>query len=247
MASPQQRVILITGANQGLGYEAVKKLAAEHSNNTILLGSRNINSGIKAAESITNRKPGTVIKPVQIDIDSDSSIAAAVETVTTDYGRLDVLFNNAGIGAASGNAREQFLRILETNSVSAALVTDAFLPLLRKAKVPRILFMSSGLGSITLNLDPSFPFYGIIDNKPYLTSKAAMNMIAAQYVVQLGKEGFKINVINPGFCQTNLNGYAEGARPAEEGIIESVQLIVDDDPNGQTGKFQSTEGGYLPW
>ncbi|RVX66412.1 hypothetical protein B0A52_09642 [Exophiala mesophila] len=247
MASPEQRIVLITGANQGLGYEAVKKLAAEHPNNTILLGSRNIDNGIKAAESITKIQPGTVIKPIQIAVDSDSSIAAAVETVTAEYGRLDVLFNNAGIGTATGSPREEFLKILEVNAVSAALVTDAFLPLLKKAKVPRILFMSSGLGSISLNIDPSFPYYGTIDNKAYLTSKAAMNMIAVFYAVQLGKEGFKVNAINPGFCQTNLTGYAEAAMPADQGIIESVQLIVDDDPNGQTGKFQSTGGQHLPW
>lgn len=246
MAQPHQRVTLITGANQGLGYEAVKRLASQYPDNIVLLGSRSADKGKAAADTITQLASGSRVVPFVIDIDSDASIAAAVKTVEQDYGRLDVLYHNAAVAHLPGTPREVINAVMQTNASSTVLVTDAFLPLLRKAKVPRILFMSSGLGSLTLNLDPSWPFYGI-DEKPYIASKAAMNMIGVLYLAQLGKEGFKINVLNPGWRATGLNGYAEGAGKAEDGIVEAVKLVVDDDPKGVTGQFVSDDGAFLPW
>lgn len=247
---PSHTIVLITGANQGIGYECVKKLAAEQPNYHILLGSRNLGRGQEAAKTITNLAPGSSVEPLQLDIDDDASIAQAAKHVQDKYGRLDVLLNNAGIAQAPGatGLRERFLRIIETNAVSAMCVTEAFVPLLKKAEVPRLLFMSSGLGSITLTLDPSWPYYGV-DAKEYITSKATMNMIAALCAVHhgKGKDGFKVNAVNPGFRATNLNGYAEGAGKAADGAIEACRLIVDTDKNGQHGTFASDNGSILPW
>ncbi|KIX04778.1 uncharacterized protein Z518_05648 [Rhinocladiella mackenziei CBS 650.93] len=245
--TPAHTVVLITGANQGLGFECVKKLAAEQPKYHILLCSRNLESGKEAASKITHFAENTTVEPLELDVNSDDSIAKAAKYVEAKYGRVDVLFNNAGIGSTPGATtfRENMKGVIETNAIGAACVTEVFLSLLKKAAFPRLLFMSSGLGSITFTLDPSFQFYGI-SNKPYLTSKAAMNMIGAQYAVQLGKEGVKVNVVCPGWRATNLNGFNKNAGKAVDGATEACRLIIDTEKNGQHGTFTSTEGQY-PW
>jgi len=179
---------------------------------------------------------------VELDIDNDASIAKAAKHVEEKYGRLDVLFNNAGIAGVKGASfREEFNKVLETNVVSAGCVTEAFIPLLKKAEVPRLLFMSSGLASLADSLDPSTRLYGYIV-KPYNTSKAAMNMLGIQYAVELGSAGVKVNMIDPGFRSTNINGYHEaGGKPAD-GAIQACKIIVNADKNGPHGTFSSNEG-----
>ena len=200
--TPDHTIVLITGANQGLGLECVKKLATEQSKYHILLCSRNLDKGKQAASSVTNLATGTSVEPLELDVDNDDSIAQATKYIEKQYGRLDVLFNNAGIsGTDEKSLRKNFSHVLETNVVGAQCVTEAFIPLLKKAQYPRLVFMSSGLGSITYMLDSSGPFYGLANaprNKAYVVSKCAENMLGALYAVQLGKEGFKVNMIDPG-------------------------------------------------
>lgn len=239
-------IVLITGANQGLGLECVKKLAREQPDFHILLGSRSLEKGKQAALTISPLAQGTSVEAIEIDVTDDNSIGAAVGYVEEKYGRVDVLFNNAGIMSIPGASfREEMRGVIETNAISAACVTEAFIPLMRKAETPRLLFMSSNFGSITYALDSSRPFYGY-DAKSYFTSKAAMNMIGATYAVQLGKDGFRVNLVDPGFRSTALNGHSELGGAAADGAIEACRLIVDTDKNGQHGTFTSTET-RLPW
>ena len=243
-------VVLISGANQGLGFECVKKLAAEQSNYHILLGSRKIDKGKEAAGKVVDVAKGTTVEPIQLDIDSDDSISKAAQYVEEKFGRLDVLFNNAGIGGAgSASLRENWNTVLATNVTGYACTTEAFIPLLRKAEKPRLLFMSSGLASITCALDPKFPFHGLGDKphiKPYIVSKSADNMLGALYAIQLGKEGFKVNLIDPGHRQTNLNGHNSMAQEASGGAVQACKLIASTDPNGLHATFTSSEMTY-PW
>lgn len=238
-------IILITGANQGLGYECAKKLAREQPDYSILLGARSISKGTTAAESITERAPNTTVQPLELDITSDSSIAAAVEEVSSKYGRLDILFNNAGIARAGlESPRDEWAAILSTNVISQFMVTEAFVPLLKKSAFPKLVFMSSGLGSITDTLDPKFPYYSFPQN-PYVVSKAAFNMLAAKYSVVFKEAGFKVNIICPGHRATNLNGYQKVAGKPEGGAIEACRIITQ----GRDGQYStfSNEHGLLPW
>lgn len=144
--------------------------------------------------------------------------------------------------------REGMNRVMSTNAISAACVTEAFIPLMKASPSTtprRLVFMSSEFGSINMCLDPTLPYYGF-DVKPYYTSKAAMNMLAAQYAVQLRNDNFKVNAVTPGFRATNLNGFHElGGSPAE-GAAVAVKLLVSEDKEGPNGTFVS-EQGNLPW
>ena len=132
--------------------------------------------------------------------------------------------------------------MFDTNVAGAVVVTDAFVGLLRKSKAPRIIIMSSDLGSMGNTLDPKYPFYSYAPIAlHYKAAKAAVNMVGAVYAVQYKDDGFRINMVNPGFRQTNLNSYAEGAGKKEDGAIEACKFITMGDA-GETGTYSETEG-----
>lgn len=121
----------------------------------------------------------------------------------------------------------------------------AFTPLLEKAATPRVVFMGSKVGSITLALDPRNPLYGWA-NGSYDVSKAALNMVAVQ-ICHLHKEKkFKVNVVDPGFRQTSMNGYSKMAGKAEDGAVEACRIITQG-KDGQYNTFTSDDGEELPW
>jgi len=182
-------IVLITGANQGLGYYAAQQLAS--TGHHILLGSRDLTKAHKAIDELLADDSVKVsnenLEAIQIDVISDSSICEAAATVEAKHGRLDILMNNAGIAlpqsaAADGTGpslRELYQQHYDTNLFGAAVTTDAFLPLLRKSTVQggkRISFTSSGLSSIewalTLGENMNGANYGI-----YRSTKTAMNMV----------------------------------------------------------------------
>ncbi|ETN44996.1 uncharacterized protein HMPREF1541_09872 [Cyphellophora europaea CBS 101466] len=246
LLSKATAVVLVTGANQGIGFEIVKKLATEQPNFHIFLASRSHANGQKAVATLPKLAEHTSVEALELDVNHDTSITKAVQHLEAHHGRLDVLINNAGIMSVDGVPfRDNMRQVMETNAISAACVTEAFLPLMKKADQPRLLFTSSEWGSITYCLDASRPFHGY-DAKPYFTSKAAMNMVGAQYAVQLGKEGFKVNIVSPGFRSTNLTGFHPMASHPSEGALEICRLAVDLDKDGQHGVFSEWEGRH-PW
>lgn len=241
--------VLISGGNQGIGYEIVKKLAHEHPGFHILLGSRDLQRGQEATSTLADL-PGHV-EAVQLDVTSDESIQACVDYITSSFGYLDVLISNAGM-AGKGVAHESTLRgkytaMFATNTIGAAILAEKCIPALRHSPTghPRIIFVSSEMGSISNTLDPAFPYYGM-DIPEYKASKAALNQIAAVLAVRLGKDGFKVNVCCPGLRRTNLNNYAERGGDAAEGALEACRLATRKGDEGDNGTFTNL-AGKMPW
>jgi NAD(P)-dependent dehydrogenase (short-subunit alcohol dehydrogenase family) len=246
-------VALVTGANQGIGLQIAKELAAK--NFTVLVGSRDYARGQEAAKTIDGDA-----RPLQIDVTDSASIAAAAERICKELHRLDVLVNNAAIartGRLGGATIEEYVRltrpsvvsldelraVFETNVFGVVAVTQAMLPLLREAPAARIVNVSSGVGSLTLNSDPAFPHRPIF-GPVYPASKTALNAMTLAMALVLESTGIKVNAACPGFTKTNLNNYT-GTQTVEEGAREPVRLALIG-PDGPTGTF-SNKDGPLPW
>ncbi|MBV8863390.1 MAG: SDR family NAD(P)-dependent oxidoreductase, partial [Mycobacterium sp.] len=226
-----RRVALVTGANQGVGLQVAKELVANGL--TVLLGSRGFDRGLAAAKEI-----GPDAIALQLDVTDAASIATAAERIRKEVGRLDLLVNNAGISNTTKGNRslreyaqtsrpsnaslDEMRAVWETNVFGVLAVYQAMLPLLRESSDARIVNVSSGVGSLTTNADPAFPyrsFYGPV----YPASKAALNAITLAMMLELESTGIKVNLVSPGFTKTNLNGY-EGLESVEDGSREVVRV-----------------------
>lgn len=247
-------IALITGGNKGIGYETARLLGERGM--TVLVGSRSEERGREAVQRL--RAAGVEAYAVVLDVTDEASIAAAAKRIDKEFGRLDVLINNAGIaqGSADGRASSDTLdvmrRVYETNVFGVVAVTNAMLPLLRRSPSARIVNVSSEVGSISTqgNLDgPLWPMRSV----PYPSSKAALNMLTMQYAKELSEAGIKVNAANPGYCATDLNGF-RGYRTPEQGARVSVHLATmpDDGPTGvlwgdRSMSHGTHEDGVIDW
>jgi NAD(P)-dependent dehydrogenase (short-subunit alcohol dehydrogenase family) len=134
--------------------------------------------------------------------------------------------------------------VWETNVFGALAVYQAMLPLLREAPAGRIVNVSSGVGSLTTNSDPAFPYRSIF-GPVYPASKTALNAMTLAMAIELETTGIKVNAVSPGFTKTNLNDYA-GTETVEEGAAEAVRVALLG-PDGPTGTFSHAKLGRLPW
>ena len=227
---------LITGANKGLGKETARQLVA--AGHTVYVGARDEARGRAAADELGARF-------VQLDVTDDGSVAAAFAQIEADGG-LDVLINNAGIEPRlAGNAipapedetADSMRATFETNVFGLVRVTHAFLPLLRKSAAPVIVNLSSGLASLTdlSNPDSYTHFYPGLS---YPASKTTINAITIQYAKAF--PGIRINAVDPGYTNTDLNGRT-GTQTVEEGAVIIVRM-AQIGPDGPTGTFVSAHG-----
>ncbi len=237
------RVALVTGGNKGIGLEIARQLA--QAGVVTMIGTRDLDRGAAAVRMLS--ASGLTAKAVQLDVDQPGDIVAAAEQVSSEHGKLDVLVNNAGIfdfadAPPSKASLDAVRRVMNTNFLSALAVTQAMLPLLRKAPAGRIVNVSSSLGSLTLNGDPSSTYYSA-QYIGYNASKAALNMLTVQLREELRGTTIAINSVSPGFVKTDLTGY--GDMTPEEGARLPVQyaLLGDD---AVSGRFVEPNGD-TPW
>ncbi|MEM5493897.1 SDR family NAD(P)-dependent oxidoreductase [Hoeflea sp. AS16] len=237
----EKRIALVTGGNKGIGLEIARQLA--QADIKIIIGSRDQDRASAAIRQLASE--GLSAGFVRIDLDDWSSAAAAAEKFGAEHGLLDILINNAGIfDFADGKPGQADLdavrKVMNTNFVGTLAVTQAFLPLLRKAPAARIVNLSSSLGSLALNGDPSSTYYA---NQfiGYNASKAALNMLTIQLHEELRGTSIAVNSVSPGFVKTDLTGY--GTMTPEEGARLPVRFALDDKGSG---RFVEPDG-ETPW
>ena len=232
-------VALVTGANKGIGFEVARAIA--RSGYVVLLGARNPTTGREAAGTLTSERLD--VRFVELDVTRMETISAAAARIEADFGKLDVLVNNAGIadshdGPPSRVSIEVMERVLRTNFLGAVAVAQAVLPLLRKSHGGRIVNVSSDLGSITRHGDARWK-YAHVKVLGYCASKAALNMFTVQLAFELRDQGIAVNSVNPGFTATDLNAH-RGQQSVEEGAAEIVRVALLE--HGPSGKFLETGG-----
>lgn len=249
-----KQVALVTGANQGIGLQIAKDLVAHGL--TVLVGSRNLERGEAAAKSIDGDAHA-----IQLDVTDHASITAAANRIRNEFGRLDVLINNAAIsntGLRASMSIEEYAKstrpsnvsldevrtVWETNVFGVLAVYQAMLPLLREAPHARIVNVSSGVGSLTANSDPNFPYRSIF-GPVYPASKTALNAMTVAMAIELEPAGIKVNAVTPGYTKTNLNNYS-GTETVEEGAAEAVRVALLG-PDSPTGTFTHAKFGTIPW
>ena len=236
-------ISLVSGANKGIGFEIARGLA--RAGHHVLVGCRDGAAGEAAAAAI--RGDGGRADPLPLDVADDGSIAAAAAAVGERFGRLDVLVNNAGValdGRSPGaSLRSVFRDTFDVNVFGLACLTEAMAPLLAKAAHPRVVNVSSGLGSLALATDPASP-YAAVKPPAYNSSKSAVNMLTVIYAARFREQGIKVNAADPGYCSTDLNNHS-GPRTPAQGAIAAVRLATLDDAGPTGGYFD--EAGPVPW
>ncbi|KAI0401617.1 hypothetical protein F4802DRAFT_579761 [Xylaria palmicola] len=242
MAS-SKALVLVTGANQGIGY-AVSQLLASSGKYHVIVSARSTGNAQATVEKLQEGAADkTALTPVTLDVTDDASIAAAAKTISGQFGHLDILINNAGVGQASGSIREQFRQVFEVNVFGVAAVTEAFLPLLKASTFAdrRIVNVTSGLGLISMAGKKGYAFNAAAWYAPdYRTSKAALNMITAAQSVKFAEDNIAVIAAAPGMCRTRFTG-GQGRKEASDGAKVIVRAATEGDAKALTGTYVCDE------
>lgn len=239
----QGAIALITGANKGIGYEIAKGLGSRGI--VVLLGARDAAKGQAAAVKLKGE--GIDARFVPLDVTDPETIARAAQWIEDQFGRLDILINNAGIAEWGAKPSEAHLgkvrEIYETNLFGPMAVTQAMLPLIRRSAHGRIVNVSSSLGSLSMASDPGSPISQFLA-LGYNTSKTALNSMTLQFANELRGTPIKVNAVCPGYCATDINNHS-GPRTAAQGAIAPVRYATLDDDGPSGGVFD--ENGRVAW
>ncbi|MFJ4861975.1 MULTISPECIES: SDR family NAD(P)-dependent oxidoreductase [unclassified Streptomyces] len=241
----ERTIALVTGANKGIGYEIAAGLGALGW--SVGVGARDARRRSAAVEKL--RAAGIDAFGVPLDVTDDASATAAARLIDERAGRLDVLVNNAAI---AGDMPQEPTRIdaatihavVDTNVIGVIRVTNAMLPLLRRSAAPRIVNMSSSVGSLTRQAGPAAEQTAGPVSAAYAPSKTFLNAVTLQYVRELSGTNILINTGCPGYVATDLNGF-RGVRTPEQGAAIAIALATLPD-DGPTGQFFD-DAGALPW
>lgn len=234
---------LVTGANKGIGYEIAAGLGKLGWR--VGVGARDQERRESAVEKL--RAAGVDAFGVPLDVTDDASVAAAAELIDERAGRLDALVNNAAITGGMPQAPTEVdpavvREAVETNVLGVIRVTNAMLPLLRRSASPRIVNMSSTVGSLTLQTGGDAETGPI--SAAYSPSKSFLNAVTIQYTKELSDTNILINSACPGYVATDLNGF-RGTRTPVQGAATAIRLATLPD-DGPTGGFFD-DAGVVPW
>lgn len=242
MTETTKKTALVTGANKGIGYEIATGLS--RLGFRVGVGARDAGRRDDAVAKL--RAEGHDVFGVPLDVTDDASVAAAAALLEAEGG-LDVLVNNAAI--TGGMPQEptrvsaaQVLEVVDTNVVGVIRVTNALLPLLRRSASPRVVNVSSTVGSLTLQTAQADAVGPI--SAAYSPTKSYLNAITIQYAKELAGTGILVNAGCPGYVATDLNGH-QGFRTPEQGAAIFLELATLPD-GGPSGTFRD-ETGIQPW
>ncbi|NRQ35688.1 SDR family NAD(P)-dependent oxidoreductase [Nonomuraea sp. NN258] len=237
-------IALITGATRGIGFAVAAGLAAAGA--TVVLGARDPDDGRAAAARI-----GSAAHPVELDVTDPATVTAAAAHMAERFGRLDVLVNNAGISGhdparetpPSRTPADLVRAVFETNVIGVLTVTNALLPLLRRAPAARVVNVSSGVGSLAHHSDPGHYLSALPAQAAYPPSKTALNALTVQYAKELRPDGILVNAAAPGACATDFTKDLPFpiTRTAEDGAAIIIRLVTLP-PDGPTGGFFDDAG-----
>ncbi|TFF36300.1 SDR family oxidoreductase [Mucilaginibacter psychrotolerans] len=240
----KKQTVLITGANKGIGLETARQLAKADYH--IYLAARDKDRGDAAVAQL--HAEGLIdVEFIQLEVTSEESVQAAYAELSGKIDYLDVLINNAGIlggfqQSATNTPNHIFTEVFEVNVFGIARMVRVFLPLVLKSPNPRIVNVTSDLGSLTLHNDPNWEHYQV-KTAVYGPSKSALNAYTIALAYEL-KGKAKVNMVNPGYTNTEFNNNM-GPKSVEDGakpIVEYAMLDAD----GPTGKYMS-DTGESPW
>ena len=228
------KIAVVTGANRGIGLEVVRQLAQKGFR--VVLGSRELRKGEQAAQAIAN--DNVVVR--ELDVSGDASVRRFADQFAKEFGRVDVLVNNAGMNydygeKASSVDLAQVHQTYETNLFGVWRLSQALIPLMRKQKHGRIVNVSSEAGSLA-SMGGGTPAYS--------TSKAALNAFTRVLAGELRGSGILVNSVCPGWVRTDMGG-ANAPRSVEQGAASILWAALLPD-NGPTGGF-FRDGKPLPW
>ncbi|MTV82727.1 SDR family NAD(P)-dependent oxidoreductase [Secundilactobacillus folii] len=247
--SENEVVTLITGAERGMGFVEAQTLS-QHGQH-VFMGAYDMDLGQKSAKKLQDQ--GLDVTLVHCDITDRDSIKEALKTVEDKYGYLNILINNAGIPGPEGGlpaetSEEDLRKVFETNFFGTSAMTHAAIPLLKKAPFGKIINVSSEMGSLTSQTDPTSMF-SHITSYAYQASKTAVNAITVAYSKEFKGTSITANSVDPGMTATDLVNKAEfeknGAKPVESGAHRTIEIALDP-KNDLNGTF-TQDGGIVPW
>jgi NAD(P)-dependent dehydrogenase (short-subunit alcohol dehydrogenase family) len=241
--------VLITGANRSIGFETARQLLLK--GYYVYLGGRSLEKGNAAVEKL-KAEGLTNVEAIQIDVSKEESVKAARAELGKRTEVLDVLINNAGVSGPFPQSHatdvSAFREVYDTNVFGVVMVTQAFMDLLNKSSEPRIVNVTSGLGSLTLNADPAYKYYNT-KAAIYNSSKAALNMFTIVLAHELRDTPFKVNVVDPGYTATDFNHHS-GPGTVEDAAARLVKCATIA-AYGPTGTYfsddNSPDTGISPW
>ncbi len=238
MNMSEKIVALVTGANKGIGFETARQLAQKGI--TVLLGARDKVKGEEAAKKL--RDESLDVRFLPVDVNDQKTHDAAAKFIEEEFGRLDILINNAGIVEdydvpASAGTLDRWRKTFETNVFNLVALTQTLLPLIKKSQAGRIVNLSSSMGSLKLNREAS-------SSTAYNASKAAVNMLTINLANELKDTPIIVNSADPGWVKTEMGG-ANALLAVEDGAKTSIALATLP-ADGDTGKFFHLNE-ELPW
>ncbi|KAH8691015.1 hypothetical protein GQ44DRAFT_636604 [Phaeosphaeriaceae sp. PMI808] len=261
------QVVLITGANTGIGFQIVRALCSSSHAYDVIVGGRSTDKVKNAISAAQKEFPDTKSKlsPIQVDIESDDSITKAFGEVKSKFGKLDVLVNNAGaqfdqlVKQGKLTEREAWNKSWDVNTSGTQAMTTTFIPLLLEATNPRLLFITSGTSTLAgtenmalaVNKYPpkGWPKTGF-SVAAYRSAKTGMNMLMREWHKTLHEDGVKVFAISPGFLATGLGGNPEMSKKMGAGDPEIagpfIRAVIEGERDGDAGKV-ILKDGVQPW